>query len=65
MEKKRRRRLLKIVPRLGPATKLRPAGAHESRKSYNRKREKAAIRREAESGFPFYPLHRRAFQRVQ
>ena len=51
MAKKKRRRLLKLTPRLGPATNLRPAGAHESLKLYDRKREKAALRREAESGF--------------
>lgn len=49
--KKRRKRVL--VPRLGPPVNLRPAGAHESLKHYNRKRQKAALRREAESGFPF------------
>lgn len=42
----------KLVPRLGPATNLRPAGAHESMKLYNRKRAKAALRKDAESGFP-------------
>jgi len=50
MAKKRRK--MKLVPRLGPATNLRPAGAHESMKLYNRKRAKAAHRKEAESGFP-------------
>ncbi len=53
MKKKKRRRPLAIVPPMGPATNLRPAGAHDSIKQYNRKREKAALRREAESGFPF------------
>ena len=44
----------KLVPRLGPATNLRPAGAHESMKLYNRKRAKAAFRKNAEGGFaPF------------
>jgi hypothetical protein len=50
---KRKRRKPGVVPRLGPATNLRPAGAHESLKLYNRRRMKAALRREAESGFPF------------
>ena len=49
---RKKRRKVRIVPRLGPATNLRPAGAHESRKLYNRKRIKAALRKEAESGFP-------------
>ena len=51
--KKRRKRLL--VPRLGPAVNLRPAGAHESKKLYDRKRIKAALRRtEDEGGFVIY-----------
>jgi hypothetical protein len=50
---KRKRRKPSLVPRLGPATNLRPAGSHESLKLYNRRRMKAALRREAESGFPF------------
>jgi hypothetical protein len=45
----RKKRKVRIVPRLGPATNLRPAGAHESRKLYNRKRIKAALRKEAEA----------------
>jgi hypothetical protein len=47
----RKKRKVSIVPRLGPATNLRPAGAHESRKLYNRKKIKAALRKEAQSGF--------------
>ncbi len=50
---KKKRRKPGLVPRLGPATNLRPAGAHEALKRYNRRRMKAALRREAESGFPF------------
>ena len=50
---KKKRRKPGLVPRLGPATNLRPGGAHESLKRYNRRRMKAALRREAESGFPF------------
>jgi hypothetical protein len=43
-----------IVPPLGPATNLRPAGAHESTKTYNRKKLKAALRHEiAEGGYSF------------
>jgi hypothetical protein len=48
VKKKRRRKGAGIVPRLGPATNLRPAGAHESLKRYNRKRLKAQLRREPE-----------------
>lgn len=50
----KRRRKRRLVPRLGPAVNLRPAGAHESRKLYDRKRIKAALRREEdEGGFAF------------
>jgi len=50
MTTKRRKR--RLVPRLGPAVNLRPAGAHESKKLYDRKRIKAALRRnEDEGGF--------------
>ena len=41
---------LKLVPRLGAATNLRPAGAHASMKLYNRKRAKAAFRKDDEGG---------------
>ncbi|MEO6834300.1 MAG: hypothetical protein ABI231_00095 [Candidatus Tumulicola sp.] len=52
MKKRRRRKPQKLVPRLGPATNLRPAGAHESIKRYNRKKLKTALRQEvAEGGF--------------
>ena len=44
----------KLVPRLGPATNLRPAGAHESMKLYNRKRAKAAFRKDPEGGVPVF-----------
>ena len=51
-KKKRRRKVSVLVPRLGPPTNLRPAGAHESLKRYNRKKLKAALRQEEdESGF--------------
>lgn len=46
----KRRRKRRLVPRLGPAVNLRPAGAHESRKLYDRKRIKAALRREEDEG---------------
>lgn len=51
-KKKARRSAPPIVARLGPATNLRPAGAHESEKTYNRKKLKAALKAEEdESGF--------------
>jgi hypothetical protein len=54
MHKKRRRKPPKIMPRLGPATNLRQAGAHDSLRRYNRKKLKAALRHEiAEGGFDF------------
>lgn len=60
---KRKRRKLPLVPRLGPAQNLRPAGAYESKRLYNRKRRKAALRRHDEDGFlawcrPFGVCHR-------
>ncbi len=51
MAKRKRIRRPEIVPPIGPAVNLRPAGAHDSPKTYNRKREKAALREEIESGF--------------
>ncbi len=52
MAKKRKRRpAIDLVPRLGPATNLRPAGAHDDKRIYDRKKNKAALRQEAESGF--------------
>ncbi|MDE2482437.1 MAG: hypothetical protein KGN02_09635 [bacterium] len=56
MAKKRRAKRRGLVPRIGPPQNLRPAGAHEDRTHYDRKREKAALRRDAESGFPFAPI---------
>lgn len=49
--KRKRRRTVTLVPRMGPATNLRPAGAHDDRKHYDRKKIKAVLRREAEDGF--------------
>ena len=37
---------MKLVPRLGPPTNLRPAGAHEALTLYNRKRKKRELRDE-------------------
>lgn len=51
MNKKRRKAKLKLAPPLGPPQNLRPAGAHESKKRYNRKRHKAALERYDEDGF--------------
>ncbi|MGR4065166.1 MAG: hypothetical protein ACLQPV_06930 [Vulcanimicrobiaceae bacterium] len=52
MPKKKRRKAPRLVAPLGPATNLRPAGVHESEKTYNRKKIKAALEREEdESGF--------------
>lgn len=48
---KRKRKKLKLMPRLGPAQNVRPAGAHESKKQYRRHRMKAALRYEDEDGF--------------
>ena len=61
MAKKKRRKSPKLVPRLGPPTNLRPAGAHDDATAYDRKVEKAALRREiAESGFAIRAKRRRA-----
>ncbi|HET6896019.1 MAG TPA: hypothetical protein VFH72_11615 [Candidatus Baltobacteraceae bacterium] len=48
---RKKRRKAKLVPRLGPPQNLRPAGAHESKKRYDRKRQKAALARYGEDGF--------------
>jgi hypothetical protein len=56
---KKKRPEKKVVPPRGPATNLRPAGAHEDETKYDRKREKAALRREAESGFEIPPREER------
>jgi hypothetical protein len=39
------------IGRLGPASNLRPAGAHDDKKLYDRKKIKAVLRRETEDGF--------------
>jgi hypothetical protein len=49
--RKRRRRKAALVPRIGPATNLRPAGAHESAKRYNRKKLKLALKKDLEGEF--------------
>lgn len=43
---KKKRRKQSLMPRRGPATNLRPAGAHETLAQYNRKRQKVQARRE-------------------
>jgi hypothetical protein len=43
---KKKRRKMKLVPRLGPPTNLRPAGAHETLTRYNRKRKKRELQSE-------------------
>ena len=48
--KKKKKAALAAMPRLGPPENLRPAGAHRSKKLYNRKRIKA-IHRFDEDGF--------------
>ena len=40
---KKKRRKMKLVPRLGPPTNLRPAGAHETLTRFNRKRKKREL----------------------
>ena len=45
-----KRRKAKIVPPLGPAINVRPAGAHKSKKLYDRNKMKAVFRKE-EDGF--------------
>ena len=50
---KKKRRKAKIVPPLGPATNIRPAGAHKSRKLYDRNTLKAIFRKD-EDGFFTY-----------
>lgn len=47
---KKKRREPHVMPRLGPATNLRPAGAHESLKRLKRSQEKIALRREIAQG---------------
>ncbi len=46
---KKKRRKMKLVPRLGPPTNVRPAGAHETLTRYNRKRKKKELRDELAS----------------
>ena len=42
-KRRKRRRKAALKPRLGPATNLRPAGPHKTKKRYSRKRNKAII----------------------
>ncbi len=50
-KRRRRRKTPAIVPRRGPAVNLRPAGAHESTKRYNRKKLKIALALELQGDF--------------
>ena len=47
---KKKRKKVALVPRMGPAQNLRPAGAHKSKKLYDRNKMKAVFRKE-EDGF--------------
>ncbi|MDQ2907948.1 MAG: hypothetical protein M3R44_01190, partial [Candidatus Eremiobacteraeota bacterium] len=47
MQKRRKRPLPVDVPRLGPPTNLRPAGAHADKRRKSRAEEKAALRQAA------------------
>ena len=58
---KRKRKRLALMPRLGAPQNLRPAGAHEAKTTYNRKQQKAALRRYDEDGF-FVALFFRALR---
>lgn len=48
MKKKRRKAM--VVPPMGPPSNLRPAGAHRSKKLYDRNKMKAIFRKD-EDGF--------------
>lgn len=48
--RKRRHKPPALVPRRGPVSNLRPAGAHESIKRYNRRKLKNALRQELAEG---------------
>jgi hypothetical protein len=48
MPKKKKKPKKKIVPRLGPPTNLRPAGAHEDKAAYKRRKSELE-EREAET----------------
>jgi hypothetical protein len=57
---KRKRKRQALVPRLGAPQNLRPAGPHEPKTAYNRKRLKAALKRYDEDGFRFYAADERS-----
>ena len=44
-KRKRKHRLLAMLPRMGPATNVRPAGAHKSRREVARAIVKAELRK--------------------
>ncbi len=65
MQKRTKRPLPVDVPRLGPPTNLRPAGAHTDKRKRSRAEEKAALRKAAFDSTPvrlsrFDHLHDRA-----
>ena len=49
VSKRKRRRKAKVKPPLGPAVNLRPAGAHKTKKHYDRSQNKLVIEAEAEA----------------
>ena len=51
MKKKRKRTRTVIVPAMGPATNIRTAGAHTSKRLYDRHKMKAIFRKEQEGFF--------------
>ncbi len=44
-KRKKRRRLVALVPRLGPAVNVRPAGAHRDRRALERSIVKLELRK--------------------
>ncbi len=46
--KRKRRRKAKVKPPLGPAVNLRPAGAHKTKKRYDRRQNQEIVAVESE-----------------
>ena len=44
-KRKKKRRLVALVPRMGPATNVRPAGAHRDEREMERSIVKLALRK--------------------
>ncbi len=57
---KKKCRKARLVPRLGPPENLRPAGAHQSKKLYDRKKHKAALINYEDGFVVFKPAARRS-----